>query len=217
MFRDRHEAGRRLAEYLTQFEHRDDVVVLGLPRGGVPVAYEVAIRLNAPLDVIVVRKLGVPSQPEFAMGAIGEDGVRFLDSKTVSMANVSEKDVEAVERTERAELQRRAEVFRSGRSRVSLNGKTAVIVDDGIATGSTIKAAARVARGLGASHVVVAAPVAPVDTQERLAEDVDEVIIVDQPHPFHAIGQFYGDFAQTTDDEVIALLDQARPTVVGHQ
>ncbi len=208
MFSDRREAGRRLAEHLTHLKNRDDVVVLGLPRGGVPVAYEVAARLNAPLDVIVVRKLGLPSHPEFAMGAIGEDGVRIVDSKTVTLANVSQQDLEAVERTERAELLRRAEAFRGGRARIPLDGKTAVIVDDGIATGSTIAAAIQVARGLGASHVVVAAPVAPVDTTERLSGEADEVIIVDQPDPFYAVGQFYGDFAQTTDDEVIALLDQ---------
>ena len=173
MFSDRVEAGRRLAEHLTHLENRGDVVVLGLPRGGVPVAYEVAARLNAPLDVIVVRKLGVPYQPELAMGAIGEEGVRILDSRIVSMAGVSDHELESVERRERAELWRRAELFRRGRSRVPLDGKVAVIVDDGIATGSTIKAACRVARGLGAVRVVVAAPVAPTDAAERLAGDAD--------------------------------------------
>lgn len=213
MFRDRVEAGRLLGEHLSDFEDRDDVVVLGLPRGGVPVAYEVASRLNAPLDVIVVRKLGVPYQPELAMGAIGEEGVRILDSRIVSMAGVSEHELEAVERRERAELRRRAELFRRGRPRVRLDGKVVLIVDDGIATGSTIKAACRVARGLGAVRVVAAAPVAPVDAVERLAGDADEVVIVEHPASFYAIGQFYHDFNQTTDDEVTHLLGLATTPV----
>lgn len=207
MFRDRSEAGRRLAEHLTHLDDREDVVVLGLPRGGVPVAHEVARRLSVPLDVILVRKLGVPYQPELAMGAIGEEGVRILDSGIMTLTGVSEPEAEAVERRERAELQRRAELFRRGRPRAQLQGKVAVVVDDGIATGSTVMAAARVARLLGAARVVVAAPVAPRDTAERLAGDVDELVIVTQPHPFHAIGEFYLDFTQTTDEEVIALLE----------
>jgi putative phosphoribosyl transferase len=209
MFRDRVEAGRRLAEHLTHLEGRDDVVVLGLPRGGVPVAYEVATLLDLPLDVIVVRKLGVPSQPELAMGAIGEDGIRIVDSRVLAMAEVSEPELEAVEQRERAELQRRAELFRRGRTRLELDGKMAVIVDDGIATGSTVKAACRVARGLGASRVVVAAPVAPTETAQRLAGDADEVVIIEQPGFFYAIGQFYRDFTQTSDNEVTSLLDRA--------
>jgi putative phosphoribosyl transferase len=217
VFSDRVEAGRRLAEHLTHLENREDVVVLGLPRGGVPVAYEVATRLNAPLDVIVVRKLGVPYQPELAMGAIGEEGVRILDSRTMSMAGVSEHELEAVERRERAELHRRAELFRRGRPRVPLDGKVAVIVDDGIATGSTIKAACRVARGLGAARVVVAAPVAPTDAAERLAGDADEVVIVEQPFSFYAIGQFYYDFSQTTDEEVTSVLERVTKAPVGLQ
>lgn len=217
MFSNRVEAGRRLAEQLTHLGNRDDVVILGLPRGGVPVAYEVATRLHAPLDVIVVRKLGVPYQPELAMGAIGEEGVRILDSRVMSMAGVSEHELEAVERRERAELQRRAELFRKSRPRVELYGKVAVIVDDGIATGSTVKAACRVARGLGAVRIVVAAPVAPIDVAERLAGDADEVIIVEQPASFYAIGQFYLDFNQTTDGEVTALLERVAKAPVGSQ
>jgi putative phosphoribosyl transferase len=215
MFSDRVEAGRRLAEHLSDLENRDDVVVLGLPRGGVPVAYEVATRLDAPLDVIVVRKLGVPYQPELAMGAVGEEGVRILDSRIVSMAGVSEHELEAVERRERAELRRRADLFRRGRPRVPLDEKVAVIVDDGIATGSTIKAACRVARSLGAVRVVAAAPVAPIDAVERLTGDADQVVIVEQPDPFYAIGQFYHDFDQTTDDEVTHLLGRLAKTSVG--
>ena len=217
MFSDRVDAGRRLAEHLTHLENRHDVVVLGLPRGGVPVAYEVATRLDAPLDVIVVRKLGVPYQSELAMGAIGEEGVRILDSRIVSMAGVSEHELGAVERRERAELQRRAVLFRRSRPRVPLNGKVAVIVDDGIATGSTIKAACKVARGLGAARIVVAAPVAPTDAAEQLAGDADEVVIVEQPSSFYAIGQFYLDFNQTTDEEVTSLLDRATMATVASE
>lgn len=209
MFRDRVEAGRRLAEHLTHYASRDDVVVLGLPRGGVPVAFEVAVRLDAPLDVIVVRKLGVPYQPELAMGALGEEGVRVLDTRIMAMAGISQNELEAVERRERAELHRRAERFRKGRPRVQLDGKVAVIVDDGIATGSTIKAACQVAREFGAARVVVAAPVAPTDATERLAADADEIVIAEQPRGFYAIGQFYDDFDQTTDEEVISLLESA--------
>ncbi len=209
MFTDRREAGRVLAEHLIHLGNSADLVVLGLPRGGVPVAYEVATRLGAPLDVIVVRKLGVPYQPEFAMGAIGEEGVRILDPRVVARAGVSQHELEAVERSERAELRRRADLFRRGRPRVPLEGKTAVIVDDGIATGSTIKAAARVARLLGASRVVVAVPVAPTDACEHLGGEADEIVIVEQPDPFYAIGEFYRDFTQTSDEEVIALLASA--------
>jgi putative phosphoribosyl transferase len=217
MFRNRMEAGRRLADHLTHLADRDDVVVLGLPRGGVPVAYEVATRINAPLDVIVVRKLGVPYQPELAMGAIGEEGVRILDTRTMSMAGVSEHELEAVERRESIELRRRAELFRRGRPRVPLEGKVALIVDDGVATGSTVQAACRVARGLGAARVVVAAPVAPTGAAERLAGVADEVVIVEQPLTFYAIGQFYDDFSQTTDEEVTSLMERAIDAPVGLQ
>lgn len=215
MFSDRVEAGRRLAQRLRHLRGRDDVVILGLPRGGVPVAYEVATALGVRLDVIVVRKLGVPYQPELAMGAIGEGGVRILDARTLAMAGVSDTELEAVERRERAELERRAEVFRRGRERIPLEGRVAVIVDDGIATGSTVRAAAEVARALGALRVVVAAPVAPWDVEERLGDDADEVVLEQTPHPFYAIGQFYLDFTQTTDDEVTELLERAVATAVG--
>ncbi len=210
MFRNRVEAGRRLADKLHHLEG-EDVVVLGLPRGGVPVAYEVARALNAPLDVIVVRKLGVPYQPELAMGAIGEEGVRLVDERTMSMAGVTPGELAIVEERERIELDRRALLFRGARNRVSLKDKTAVIVDDGIATGSTARVAARVARALGASRVVVATPVAPSEVFERLSADADEVVVIDTPEPFFAIGQFYFDFSQTPDAEVSSLLELAAP------
>jgi putative phosphoribosyl transferase len=207
MFRDRIEAGRRLAECLLHLEGQD-VVVLGLPRGGVPVAHEVARFLGAPLDVIVVRKLGVPFQPELAMGAIGEEGVRIIDSDLVAVAGVSDEELAEVETKERAELERRARLYRGGHPRESLEGRVAVIVDDGIATGSTARAAAQVARRMGADRVVVATPVAPREVEARLRRDADEVVVVETPYPFYAIGQFYLDFSQTADAEVIAALDR---------
>ena len=211
MFRDRIEAGRQLAEHLLHLKDQD-VVVLGLPRGGVPVAHQVAMALDSPLDVIVVRKLGVPYQPELAMGAIGEEGVRIIDPHIVSMAGVSAEELAEVERAERAELDRRARLFRGSRPREPLQGRVAVIVDDGIATGSTARAAAQVARELGAARVVVASPVAPGEVRARLGRDADEVIVVETPEPFYAIGQFYLDFSQTVDEEVTAILERAGPT-----
>ncbi len=209
MFRDRAEAGRELAEQLKRRLGDEDVVVLGLPRGGVPVAFEVARALDAPLDVIVVRKLGVPYQPELGMGAIGEDGVRVLNRELLAMARVGEDEVAAVERSERAELERRARRFRGSRPRASLVGRTAVVVDDGIATGSTARAACQVARAHGASRVILAAPVAPPSSLLVLAEVADEVICLATPEPFFAVGQFYRDFSQTSDEDVVQLLERA--------
>jgi putative phosphoribosyl transferase len=209
VFVDRVEAGRKLA---TKLEHlRDEpVVVLGLPRGGVPVAFEVASALGAPLDVIVVRKLGVPFQPELGMGAIGEDGARIINDEIVRLAGVSKRQLVEVESRERAELDRRALRFRGDRPRVPLAGRTAVVVDDGIATGSTARAACQVARAHGASRVVLAVPVAPPGWTSRFSGDADEFVCVDTPEPFFAIGQFYVDFSQTSDEEVVTCLQRAR-------
>ncbi|MBX7435501.1 dienelactone hydrolase family protein [Mycobacterium sp. Y57] len=208
-FADRVDAGRRLAQRLKNLRGQD-VVVLGLPRGGVPVAFEVADILQAPLDVLVVRKLGVPFQPELAFGAIGEDGVRVLNEEIVRAAHLDEEDMDAVERQQQIELRRRAERFRSGRDRISLTGRTAVIVDDGIATGATARAACQVARAHGASRVVLAVPIGPDDIAERFAGYADEVVCLQAPTYFHAVGQGYRNFTQTSDDEVVALLDRAR-------
>ena len=184
-------------------------MVLGLPRGGVPVALEVARALGAPLDVIVVRKLGVPFQPELGMGAIGEDGVRVINPEVVRLAGVSEKELAAVEVRERAELDRRAARYRGGRPRQPLDGRAVVVVDDGIATGSTAWAACQVARAQGAAQVVLAVPVAPPGWQDQAKGDADELVCVQTPEPFSAIGQFYADFSPTTDDEVVACLQRA--------
>ena len=209
LFDDRVDAGRQLAKRLDSFGGQD-VVVLGLPRGGVPVAFEVAKALQAPLDVLVVRKLGVPFQPELAFGAIGEDGVRVLNDAVVREAQLDGDDMDTVERKQRIELRRRAERFRRGRDRIPLTGRIAVIVDDGIATGATAKAACQVARAHGASRVVLAVPIGPDDIVARFAGYADEVVCLETPAFFFAVGQGYRNFTQTSDDEVIALLDRAR-------
>lgn len=207
MFADRVDAGRRLAERLSQWQGRPDVVVVGLPRGGVPVAAEVGTALGAPVDVIVVRKLGVPGQPELGMGAIGEDGVRVLNADLLREAHITADQVRRVEDRERAELERRAHAFRRDRGRVPLNGRTVIVVDDGIATGSTARAACDVAKAEGAARVVLAVPVAPRGWEARLAGAADELVAVATPEPFYAIGLFYDDFTQTTDAEVVAALN----------
>jgi putative phosphoribosyl transferase len=207
-FIDRADAGRRLAARL-QYLHDDRVVVLGLPRGGVPVAYEVARALDAPLDVIVVRKLGVPFQSELGMGAIGEDGVRIINDEVMRLTGVSDREVAEVEARERVELERRAQRFRAGRPRIALEGRTVVVIDDGIATGSTARAACQVVRAQGARRVVLAVPVAPPGWEDRFDADVDEFVCLETPEPFFAIGEFYDDFAQTSDEEVITCLERA--------
>ncbi len=207
-FSDRVDAGRQLAARLGHLRG-DQVVVLGLPRGGVPVAAEVAAALGAPLDVIVVRKLGVPLQPELGMGAVGEDGVKVINPDVVRGIGVSDGELAAVEERERAEVARRAHRYRAGRPRVPLAGRVAVIVDDGVATGSTARAACQLARVLGAARVVLAVPVAPPGWQDRLGQDADELVSVATPEPFFAIGEFYADFSQTSDEEVAACLARA--------
>lgn len=204
-FADRVDAGRRLAAALDHVRG-DDVVVLGLPRGGVPVAAEVASALDAPLDVIVVRKLGTPGHEELGMGAIGEGGVRVLNDDIVASVGVSAEQIAAVEAAERAELERRAQRFRGARPRLELAGKTAIIVDDGIATGSTAIAALQVARALGATRTVLAAPVAPHGIERRVGPHADDFIALDTPRWFSAVGQFYDNFDQTSDAEVISCL-----------
>ena len=211
-FADRAEAGRRLAQRLAYLKDQDPVV-LGLPRGGVPVARQVADSLGAPLDVIVVRKLGIPFQPELAMGAIGEDGVRVINEGVVVMAGVSLEELSIVERRERSELERRARCFRGDRPRLSVWGRTVIIVDDGIATGSTARAACQVARAHGARRIVVAVPVAPPGWTSRIARDADEFVALETPEPFYAVGQFYAEFSATTDEEVTACLSRANGSV----
>ncbi|GGN39811.1 putative phosphoribosyl transferase [Streptomyces kronopolitis] len=208
LFTDRADAGRRLAEALRHLEG-EDPVVLGLPRGGVPVAFQVARALHAPLDVIVVRKLGVPSQRELAFGAIGEGGVRVISDDIVRRGRLDASDLASVEHAEAAELARQAERFRAGRQRLPLEGRTAIVVDDGVATGSTAAAACEVVRAQGAARVVLAVPVAPPDAAERLRAALDEFVCLSTPFGFSAVGEWYRDFSQTPDDEVVSLLSRA--------
>ncbi|MDV9192163.1 alpha/beta family hydrolase [Streptomyces sp. SR27] len=208
-FSDRTDAGRRLAARLDRFKG-DDVVVLGLPRGGVPVAAEVADALGAPLDICLVRKLGVPRQPELAMGALGEGGVRVLNERVLREAGVDERELAAVEEREQLELEQRGRRYRGSRPAVPLEGRTVLIVDDGLATGATALAACRVVRARGAARIVLAVPVAPHGWTARLGGEADETVSVRTPEPFYAIGQFYQDFSQTPDAEVVACLDRIR-------
>jgi putative phosphoribosyl transferase len=205
---DRIDAGWRLGERLRYLDGQD-VVVLGLPRGGVPVAAGVAHALRAPLDIIIVRKLGVPHQPEFAMGALGEGGVRIINDEVVDMAGVTPEELAAIEERERAELERRAHRFRAGRPPVPVAGRTVVVVDDGIATGSTARAACRVARAHGAARIILAVPVGHSDAIASLRPDADEVICLTEPRSLMAIGEWYEDFSQTSDQEVINILSDA--------
>ncbi|MFE6871737.1 phosphoribosyltransferase family protein [Kitasatospora sp. NPDC057692] len=211
-FTDRTDAGRRLAALLGRWRGPGTVVV-ALPRGGVPVAAEVADALDAPLDICVIRKLGVPYQPELGMGAIGEDGVRVINDQVLRPAGVTPEQLAAVEARERVELERRARRYRGGRPPVDLRGRTVVVVDDGIATGSTARAACLIVRARGAARVVLAVPVAPPDWTQRLAGVADELVCVGTPSPFFAIGEFYADFAQTEDAEVLRHLAAARADV----
>ena len=205
MFANRTAAGRELAQRLGHLKSQP-VIVLGLPRGGVPVARVVATALHAPLDVIVVRKLGVPFQPELAMGAVGEGGAVVVNDEVLDKSGVSAAEFAAVEQRERAEVLRRARLFRGDRPPLALRDRTAVVVDDGIATGATARAACQVARAQGAARVVLAVPVAPRGWTDRLAGAADEFVCVETPRRFLAIGQFYRDFAQTTDAEVAECL-----------
>jgi putative phosphoribosyl transferase len=207
VFEDRAQAGRLLGRRLEHLRGQD-LVVLGLPRGGVPVAFEVARELRAPLDVIVVRKLGVPWHPELAMGAVGEGGALVLNHALVERVGVSDREVLLAESRARAELEERVRRLRRGRDPLDLEGRTAVVVDDGIATGATAQVACEVARHLGARRVVMAAPVGPPDAQHEVV-GADEVVLLETPEPFVAVGRHYRDFAPTTDDEVAVLLAEA--------
>jgi putative phosphoribosyl transferase len=212
MFRDRHEAGRLLGERLRHLR-APHPVVLGLPRGGVPVAAEVARVLEAPLDVLVVRKLGCPWQPELAVGAIGEGGVRIVDERMVAELRIDPSELDEIAARETAELERRVTRYRRGRAPLELTGRTVVVVDDGIATGATARAGLRVARERGAARVILAVPVAPFDAVRRLGRVADEVVCLRTPEVFWAVGQFYADFSQTSDGEVADALATAATEV----
>ena len=208
-FINRTEAGRLLAEKLETYANRNDVVVLGLPRGGVPVAYEVAKRLHATLDVFIVRKLGVPGFEELAAGAIASGGVRVLNEEVVRAIPYASEAIEVVTARETSELQRREQTYREGRSAPELRNKVVILVDDGLATGATMRAAVKALRERDVAKIVVAVPVGPPDTCEEVARDADEAICLNTPLFFQAVGQYYEDFSQTSDDDVRDLLSKA--------
>jgi putative phosphoribosyl transferase len=208
-YRNRSDAGRLLAEDLAHYKSEADVVVLGLTRGGVPVAAEVANALHAPLDVVVVRKLGVPFQPELAMGAIAGDDTEVLDKQLVRALDLTDNDVEAAITRERAELQRRERLYRGGRPALDLKQHTAILVDDGLATGSTMLAAVAFARKRQAKGIVMAVPVASVEALEKLRAKVDECICLATPEPFFSVGDWYWNFLPTEDAEVLRLLEES--------
>jgi predicted phosphoribosyltransferase len=207
-FADRRDGGRLLAERLSSYARRPGVVVLGLPRGGMPVAAEVASALHAPLDVFVVRKLGVPGHEELAMGAIASGGVRVLNSDVVRAARISRPALERVAARELATLESRERSYRGARPPVEVRDRTAILVDDGLATGATMRAAIAALRDRGAAEIVVAVPTAPRETCEALSREVDDVVCATMPEPFTAVGLWYEDFAPVTDEEVRALLDR---------
>jgi putative phosphoribosyl transferase len=206
-YRNRAEAGRLLAAALTRYRSKTDVVVLGLARGGVPVAAEVASALGVPLDVVVVRKIGVPLQPELAMGAIAGDETQVLDTRFIRSIGLPNDEVDRLVARERAELQRRERLYRAGRPPLNLNGRTTILVDDGLATGSTMLAAIQFARKRQAKRIVLAVPVASVEAVEKLREKVDECVCLAAPDPFFSVGDWYWNFLPTEDAEILKLLE----------
>lgn len=210
IFQNRVEAGRALADRLNQYANRSDVVVLALPRGGVPVAYEVAKALNAPLDIFVVRKLGLPGQEELAMGAIASGGVRVLNQELVNYLRISESLIDRVAAEEQIELERREQLYRNHRPALEVEGRTIILVDDGLATGSTMRAAVKALRQLNPSRIIVAVPVSPPGVCREFNREADECISVLMPEIFDGVGKWYRDFSQTTDEEVRELLERAR-------
>jgi predicted phosphoribosyltransferase len=211
-YRDRRHAGTELASRLSHFEGRRDVVVLALPRGGVPVAYEIARALDAPLDVFLVRKLGVPGHRELAMGAIASGGVRVLSPDVVSWYRIPDAVIDEVALEEQAELERRERAYREGRTPIELRDRVVLLVDDGLATGASMKAAVEAVRAHSPSRIVIAVPVGAPDTCRELENVADEIVCARTPEFFSAVGQWYVDFSQTTDEEVRSLLHEAART-----
>ena len=215
IYRDRSDAGRALAAKLEAYANQPDVLVLALPRGGVPVAFEVADALGAPLDVFLVRKLGVPGYEELAMGAIASGDIRVLNEDVVGALEIPAEAIEAATARERDELERRERAYRGDRPPVDVRGRTVILVDDGLATGSTMRAAAAALGAREPARLVVAVPVASADTCDDLRQEVDDVVCTQTPEPFFAVGLWYEDFSQTTDDEVRDLLAKASGSYLG--
>lgn len=209
VFKDRTDAGKRLAEELEEYAGRDDVILLALPRGGVPVAFEVAKKLGLELDVFIVRKLGVPGYEELAMGAISSGGVKVMNMTVVDSLQITGDDIDSVVEAERKELERREDLYRKGKAKLDVTGRTAILVDDGLATGATMKAAVQALRTQKPENIVVAVPTASRETCEEFAADVDKTVCLTTPEPFYGVGAWYEDFAQTSDQEVCDLLQKA--------
>ena len=217
MFRDRRDAGRQIAAKLAKYEGDPNVVVLGLPRGGVPVAFEIANALHAPLDVFVVRKLGVPGHRELAMGAIASGGVRILNRDVVDGLQISPMVIDAVARQEQIELERQERLYRDDAPLRDFSGRIVILVDDGLATGSTMRAAVSAQRQLNPARIVVAVPVGAADTCRQLRREAGEVICLHTPEPFRAVSLWYEEFDQTSDDEVRHLLESAAQVATRHR
>ena len=209
MFRNRSEVGKELATHLGKYANRNDVIVLGAPRGGVPVAFEIAEALKLPLDVFIVRKLGVPGHEELAFGAIASGGVRVIDQDIVDGHGMAAEDVEEVTRIEQREMQRRELVYRAGPRELNVRGLVVILVDDGIATGASIRAGIRALRQMKPARIVVAVPVAPPSTCDHLRPETDELVVLEKPEMFFGVGQFYADFSEVSDEQVVDLLTRA--------
>ena len=215
VFADRREAGRELGRLLTRAVKPGEAIVLALPRGGVPVAYEIARALDIPLDVFLVRKLGTPGHPELAMGAIASGGIRVLNDEVVQALNIPQQQIDAVAAQEQRELERRDAAYRQGRSLPELTNRSVILVDDGLATGSTMKAAVQAVKQQQPKRIIVAVPVGALETCRMLGDMADEVICARTPQPFSAVGQWYRDFTQTSDDEVMSLLEESQGDLKG--
>jgi len=209
-FKDRTDAGRKLVPTLLHYKNNPDVVVIGLPRGGVVTAFEVAKGLHVPLDIIVSRKIASPAQPELALGALSQEGFTFFDEPVMHMMSVTKEELQPVVHAERQEAKRRLNLYRAGLAPVDLKNKIVILVDDGIATGATMIATILSARHLGAQKIVVAVPVSPPETLEKIKDEVDEVVCLDTPIAFLGVGAFYDNFAQTEDSEVVKLMKEAK-------
>ncbi|HWQ49892.1 MAG TPA: phosphoribosyltransferase [Methanosarcina sp.] len=210
LFKDRVDAGKKLAKELSKYANRSDVLILALPRGGVPVAFEVAKELNVKMDVFIVRKLGVPGNEELAMGAISSDNIRVLNEDVVRSFQIPERVINMVVENELKELERRERAYRGDRPKPEISGSTVILIDDGLATGATMRAATSALKTKNPAKIVVAVPTGAPDTCELFAREVDEVICIATPEPFYGVGAWYGNFSQTTDEEVCELLEKAR-------
>lgn len=210
MFKNRTDAGRKLAQALEKYKNAANTVILALPRGGVVVGYQVAKKLNLPLDIVVPRKIGAPGNPEFAIGAITETGEGIFDEETIKTYNISKDYIENEIKKEKAEAERRLKLYRGKRPCLVLTGKTVIVLDDGLATGLTMRAAIKTVKARNPRRIVVAIPIGPPDSIEMIKREVDEIIYLDAPFFFGAVGAFYEEFSQTTDEEVIELLERSK-------